>query len=74
MYTLLYLQNGVVSLIDCTLMEDPEGTDDECECLVYFILAEIWVHNGNKASWGAWVTKKVIIRSLSHYQYFLKIS
>lgn len=25
-------QNGVVSLIDCTLMEDPEGTDEECEC------------------------------------------
>uniref|UniRef100_A0A3Q1BTC1 Ras protein specific guanine nucleotide releasing factor 1 n=1 Tax=Amphiprion ocellaris TaxID=80972 RepID=A0A3Q1BTC1_AMPOC len=24
-------KNGVVSLIDCTLMEDPEGTDDECE-------------------------------------------
>uniref|UniRef100_A0A674PGZ9 Ras protein specific guanine nucleotide releasing factor 1 n=1 Tax=Takifugu rubripes TaxID=31033 RepID=A0A674PGZ9_TAKRU len=25
-------KNGVVSLIDCTLLEDPEGTDDECEC------------------------------------------
>lgn len=24
-------QNGVVSLIDCTLLEDPEGTDDECK-------------------------------------------
>uniref|UniRef100_A0A8C5DNI2 Ras-specific guanine nucleotide-releasing factor 1 n=1 Tax=Gouania willdenowi TaxID=441366 RepID=A0A8C5DNI2_GOUWI len=24
-------KNGVVSLIDCTLMEDPEGTDDECD-------------------------------------------
>uniref|UniRef100_A0A674B0J1 Ras protein specific guanine nucleotide releasing factor 1 n=1 Tax=Salmo trutta TaxID=8032 RepID=A0A674B0J1_SALTR len=23
--------NGVVSLIDCTLLEDPEGTDDECK-------------------------------------------
>lgn len=21
-------------------MEDPEGTDDECECFVHFILAE----------------------------------
>lgn len=41
-YTLLYLQNGVVSLIDCTLMEDPEGTDDECECSVHFTLAEIY--------------------------------
>lgn len=28
----LHWQNGVVSLIDCTLMEDPEGTDEECEC------------------------------------------
>uniref|UniRef100_A0A8C6L3L8 Ras protein specific guanine nucleotide releasing factor 1 n=1 Tax=Nothobranchius furzeri TaxID=105023 RepID=A0A8C6L3L8_NOTFU len=24
-------KNGVVSLIDCTLMEEPEGTDDECK-------------------------------------------
>lgn len=31
------LQNGVVSLIDCTLVEDPEGTDDECECLNIFL-------------------------------------
>ncbi|XP_067827246.1 ras-specific guanine nucleotide-releasing factor 1 isoform X3 [Heptranchias perlo] len=23
-------KNGVLSLIDCTLMEDPEGTEDEC--------------------------------------------
>lgn len=30
----LHGQNGVVSLIDCTLMEDPEGTDEECECYV----------------------------------------
>lgn len=29
-----YWQNGVVSLIDCTLMEDPEGTDEECECCI----------------------------------------
>lgn len=27
------LQNGVVSLIDCTLMEEPEGTDDESKSL-----------------------------------------
>uniref|UniRef100_A0A8C4ICG2 Ras-specific guanine nucleotide-releasing factor 1 n=1 Tax=Dicentrarchus labrax TaxID=13489 RepID=A0A8C4ICG2_DICLA len=26
-------KNGVVSLIDCTLMEEPEGTDDECKLL-----------------------------------------
>lgn len=25
------LQNGVVSLIDCTLMEEPEGTEEECK-------------------------------------------
>lgn len=31
----MHFQNGVVSLIDCTLMEEPEGTDDECECLTY---------------------------------------
>uniref|UniRef100_A0A8D3C9G4 Ras-specific guanine nucleotide-releasing factor 1 n=1 Tax=Scophthalmus maximus TaxID=52904 RepID=A0A8D3C9G4_SCOMX len=24
-------KNGVASLIDCTLMEEPEGTDDECK-------------------------------------------
>lgn len=24
-------QNGAVSLIDCTLMEEPEGAEDECE-------------------------------------------
>ena len=39
MHTMCSCQNGVVSLIDCTLMEDPEGTDDECEFLsVLFIL------------------------------------
>lgn len=31
---MFYWQNGVVSLIDCTLMEDPEGTDEECECCI----------------------------------------
>lgn len=35
MHIIVWLQNGVVSLIDCTLMEDPEGTDDECECIVH---------------------------------------
>lgn len=44
-YTFLYLQNGVVSLIDCTLMEDPEGTDDEGECLVHFILTLLEMYN-----------------------------
>ncbi|KAK3548296.1 hypothetical protein QTP70_009087 [Hemibagrus guttatus] len=29
-------ENGVVSLIDCTLIEDPESTDDERRCNVDF--------------------------------------
>uniref|UniRef100_A0A3P8YPA4 Ras protein specific guanine nucleotide releasing factor 1 n=1 Tax=Esox lucius TaxID=8010 RepID=A0A3P8YPA4_ESOLU len=33
-------KNGVVSLIDCTLMEEPEGTDDESEHLDFKIIVE----------------------------------
>lgn len=40
----VFLQNGVVSLIDCTLMEDPEGTDDECECFIH-VAAYINMHH-----------------------------